>query len=63
MSVVHIAKARVYQDERPVRRAFVGGAKEPIKYGVNGGIASFYKMTPKEELPSTLDHIVGATAG
>lgn len=63
MSIVHIARARVYQDERPERRAYLGGTTEPIRYGVNGGIASFYQMQPKEELPSTLDHIVGATAG
>ena len=63
MSVVHLARARVYQEKRPNRRAFLGDFPEPVRYGVNTGIKDFYKMGPEEELPSTLDHLVGAAAG
>jgi hypothetical protein len=63
MAAVHIAHVRVYQDKRPNRRAFIGGFPEPIRYGVNTGIKAFYGLEPEEELPSTLDHLVGAAAG
>lgn len=63
MTIVHIARATVFQEERPNRRAFLGTYPEPIRYGVNSGIKDFYGMTPTEELPSTLDHLVGAAAG
>jgi len=63
MSVVHLARARVYQEKRPNRRAFLGDFPDPIRYGVNTGIKAFYQMEPEEELPSTLDHLVGAAAG
>lgn len=63
MSTVHIARARVYQEQRPNRRAFLGEFSDPIRYGVNAGIKDFYKLEPEEELPSTLDHLVGAAAG
>lgn len=63
MSVVHIARARVYQEKRPNRRAYLGGFPEAIRYGVNTGIKAFYQIEPEEELPSTLDHLVGAAAG
>jgi len=30
---------------------------------VHAGVAAFYKMTPDEPLPSTLDYLVAAAAG
>ena len=63
MSIVHIARARVYQEVRPNRRAFVADFPEPIRYGVHGGIKDFYGITPEEEHASTLDHLVAAAAG
>lgn len=63
MSAVHIARARVYQEKRPNRRAFLGEFPEPVRYGVHGGIKAFYGIEPEEELPSTLDHLVGAAVG
>ncbi len=63
MDAVHIARVRVIQEKRPNRRAYLGDFPEPVRYGVNTGIKAFYKMEPDEELPSTLDHLVGATAG
>lgn len=60
---VHIASVRIYQDERPLRRAYIADFPEPIVYGVNKGVKAFYKVEPKAELPSTLDHLVSAAAG
>ena len=63
MTAVHISRVRVYQDKRPNRRAYIGDFPEPVRYGVNTGVKAFYGMEPEEELPSTLDHLVGAAAG
>jgi hypothetical protein len=63
MSVVHVARARVYQEKRPNRRAYLGAFPDPVRYGVNSGIKAFYGLEPDEELPSTLDHLVGAAVG
>lgn len=63
MSVVHVARARVYQEKRPNRRAYLGVFPDPVRYGVNSGIKAFYGLEPDEELPSTLDHLVGAAVG
>ncbi len=63
MDIVHVARVRVYQEKRPNRRAYLAGFAEPVRYGVNAGIKAFYGMEPDEELPSTLDHLVGAAAG
>ena len=63
MAAVHIARIRVYQEKRPNRRAYIGDFPEPVRYGVNAGVKAFYKMEAEEELPSTLDHLVGAAAG
>jgi len=60
---VYISKVKVVQEKRPKRRAYVAGFKEPIFFGVHAEVADFYKMTPDEELPSTLDYLVAAAAG
>ncbi len=61
--VITVLRSRIYQDKRPVRRAYIASFKDPVRYGVHGGIKDFYKMEPEEELPSTLDHVVSAVAG
>ncbi len=61
--VITVLRSQIYQDKRPVRRAYIADFKDPVRYGVHGGIKDFYKMEPEEELPSTLDHVVSAVAG
>jgi hypothetical protein len=61
--VVHLSKIRVYQDERPKRRAFIADFPQPVYFGVHAGVAAFYKMRVEEALPSTLDYLVAAAAG
>lgn len=61
--LIHTSRARIYKDKGPVRRAYLEGFPEPVRYGVHGGIKKFYGIEPEEELPATLDHIVAAVAG
>jgi len=61
--LVHTSRVRIYQEKRPLRRAFIEGFPEPVRYGVHGGIKAFYRLEPEEDLPATLDHIVAAVAG
>lgn len=60
---IEISKIRIYQDERPNRRAYIGNFEEPFHYGVHGGVKDFYKTEPETEYPSTLDHVVAAAGG
>ncbi len=61
--LIHLSKFRIVQDKLPLRRAYLEGFKEPIVYGLHGGIKHFYKMEAERDLPATLDHVVGAVAG
>ena len=61
--LIHTSRARIYKDKGPLRRAFIEGFPDPVRYGVHGGIKKFYGLEPEEELPATLDHIVAAVAG
>lgn len=56
------AVSRIFQDAR-TRRAYLPGSDEPFIYGVNSGIAAYYQVTPPREFPSTIDHVIAATAG
>jgi hypothetical protein len=60
--LIHTSRARIYKDKGPLRRAYIEGFPEPVRYGVHGGIKKFYGIEPEEELPATLDHIVAAVA-
>lgn len=59
---VHVSRLTVFQEKRPKRRMVLEGFDQPIFFGTHGGIANFYKSQPEEELPATLDLIVGAAA-
>jgi len=61
--IIHTARIKIVQKLRPLREAYVEGFAEPIRFGVHGGYASFYKMQPAEPLPATIDHVVAALAG
>lgn len=61
--VIHLSKIRVIQEKRPKRRAFIADFAEPVFFGAHAGVAAFYKMTPDEPLPLTLDYLVAAAAG
>ena len=61
--VIHTSRIKIVKDEGPVRRAFIENFEEPYYYGVHGGIAAFYGITPQTEYPATLDHIIGGVGG
>ena len=61
--LVHTSKVRIYQDKRPIRRAYIEGFEEPVYYSVHGGIKEFYGIEPEVEYPATLDHLVAAVGG
>jgi hypothetical protein len=57
--IIHTSRITITRVEGPTRKAVVEGFKEPIFYGVHGGIKQFYGIEPREEHPATLDHIIG----
>ena len=61
--VVHLSRIRIIQEKRPRRLAYIADFPQPVHFGVHSGVAAFYKMTPEEPLPSTLDFLVAAAAG
>jgi uncharacterized OsmC-like protein len=62
---IELTNITIIQDDTPnkIRRAFIGDFKEPVYYGVHGGVKEFYGVEPEIEYPSTLDHIVAAAGG
>ena len=61
--IIHTSRITITRVGGPTRKALVEGFKEPIFYGVHGGIKQFYGVEPKEEHPATLDHIIGGVGG
>ncbi len=61
--IVHTAKIRIVQKQRPLREAHIEGFSEPLRFGMHGGYAAFYKLEPKEILPTTVDHLLAALGG
>ena len=61
--VVHTSRLRLERIAGPLRHAYLEGFKEPIRFGVHGGISAFYGVEPDEEVPATLDYMVGAVGG
>ncbi|HTO11393.1 MAG TPA: hypothetical protein VMQ51_07460 [Candidatus Binatia bacterium] len=45
------------------RRAFLGDVPEPVIYGVQGALRTYYGVAEGPPIASTLDHIVAAVAG
>lgn len=54
---------RIVQEIRPLRHAYIEHFEEPVSNGIHTAIAEFYGVKPKDEYPSTLDHIIGAVGG
>lgn len=61
--LVHTARIKIVQRQRPLREAHVEGFAAPLRFGVHGGYASFYKVQPAEPLPATFDYLIAALAG
>ncbi len=61
--VVHTSRMRIERVKGPVRQAWLDGFEDPIRFGVHGGIKKFYGIEPDEEVPATLDYMIGAVGG
>ncbi len=58
----YISQARlVYKDG--YRNAYLGEVAEPVVYGVQGALRTYYGAKEGPPIASTLDHIVAAVAG
>jgi hypothetical protein len=62
-TLVHTSRITITRDNGPTRIAHIEGCKDPIYYGVQGGIKKFYKADTAVEHAATLDHMVGAVGG
>jgi len=62
-NLVHRAHITIHQEADRIRRAYFEGFAEPVVYGVHGGVKEFYQIEPKEERPTTLEHVAAALAG
>ncbi len=61
--IIHVSHVKIFKDKGPLRRAYIENFPEPVRYGLHGGIKEFYGVTPPEDLPATIDHIVAAVGG
>ncbi|MGH3317511.1 MAG: hypothetical protein ACRDO0_15340 [Nocardioidaceae bacterium] len=63
--VVYVSEVRIERLGGPVRHAYLPGDPEPTVYGTHGPVAEHYGHAPGDypEHTTTLDHVVGATAG
>jgi hypothetical protein len=61
--LVHTSRIRIEKDKGPLRRAYIEGFEDPLRFGVHSNIKAFYGIEPEEELPATLDHIVASVGG
>jgi len=61
--IVHVSRVKIFKDKGPQRRAYIEGFPEPVLFGLHGGIKEFYGVTPREDLPATIDYIVAAVGG
>ena len=58
----YISRARLeYRDG--YRNAHHGAVPEPVVYGVQGALRTYYDVAEGPPIASTLDHIVAAVAG
>ncbi len=61
--LIHTSRVRIHQDKRPIRRAYIEHFKDPVYFGMHGGIKDFYGVESEEEHPTTLDYIVAGVGG
>jgi hypothetical protein len=58
----YVSRIRVEPLEGKIRRARLPAKEEPVFFGVHGGVAEHYGVSPEDEkpYPSTLDYLVAA---
>ncbi|MBW2028386.1 MAG: hypothetical protein JRH06_08555 [Deltaproteobacteria bacterium] len=68
MAPVHTCKIRIEKHEGPHRTAHIEAFRDPLHFGIHGGIRHFYqekygRQIEGPEYPAALDHIVAGVAG
>jgi hypothetical protein len=63
--VVYRSEVVIEREKGPLRRAYLPGETAPVAFGVHGAVAAHYGRAPGTFEPhaTTLDYVVGATAG
>jgi uncharacterized OsmC-like protein len=63
--VLQVSKVQVEKEpgKNKIKKARFEGFPDTVRMGVHGGIADFFKISPTEPIPSTLDYIVAAVGG
>ncbi len=63
--VVYRSEVTVERVKGALRRAYVPAETTPVHFGVHGAVAEHYRAAPGSFEPhaTTLDYVVGATAG
>ncbi len=62
--LIHVSHVKILKEPGPAaKRAYIENFPDAVRYGVHGGIKKFYGVEPKEDVPSTIDHVVAAVGG
>src|ERR1700686_4302186 len=63
--LLHTSKVKIQKEpgKSKIKRAQVDGFPDVLRMGIHGGIAQFFKLSPDEPMPATLDYIVAAVGG
>ena len=63
--LLHTSKVKIQKEpgNSKIKRAQVEGFPDVLRMGIHGGIAQYFKLSPDEPRPATLDYIVAAVGG
>lgn len=65
--VIATSRSTIRQRAGAHRSASIPPQREPVDYGIHGGLLAYYRekygMDVDRELPATLDHMIAAVAG
>ena len=63
--LLHTSKVKIHKEhgKSKIKNALVEGFPDALRMGIHGGVAEFFKLSPDEPLPSTLDYVVAAVGG
>ena len=63
--LIQISKVKIQKEpgKSKIKRAQIEGFPDVLRMGIHGGIAQYFKLSPEEPMPSTLDYIVAAVGG
>ena len=62
--VVYVSKVKIERHKGPLRTAYLP-VNQTVKFGVHGGIAKHYGVSPTafEPQTTTIDYVIAATGG